>query len=141
MRTSQIGPVLAATAAAAVLLAGCGSSHPPTPAPSAQASHKFAAGAYRYSACMRNHGVTNFPDPKVSTHNGGVSVMIAAAGVDFNSPVEKSAQSACQGLLPAPAVAGPTRGQPGRVQAFLAFARCMRARASSAFPIPPAPAS
>ena len=135
MRTSQVGSALAVTAAAAGLLAGCGSSHAPTPAPSAQAGHKFAAGAYRYADCMRNHGVTNFPDPQVSTHNGGVSVVIAAAGVDFNSPVEKSAQSACQSLLPAPATA-PTQDQPGRVQAFLAFARCMRARGVQRFPDP-----
>jgi hypothetical protein len=85
---------------------------------------------------MRNHGVTNFPDPKVTTHNGGVSVIIAAGGVDFKSPQEKLAQNACQGLMPAPATAGPTQNQPGRVQALLAFARCMRARGVQRFPDP-----
>ncbi len=135
MRTSQVGSALAMTAAAAVVLAGCGSSHAPTPAPSAQASHNFASGAYKYSACMRNHGVTNFPDPKVSTHNGGVSVIIAAGGVDFKSPQAKSAQIACQGLMPA-AATRPTQAQPGRVQALLAFARCMRARGVQRFPDP-----
>jgi hypothetical protein len=128
---------LAVTAAlAAAVLAGCASSHAPTPAPSAQANHKFADGAYRYSACMRSHGVPNFPDPKVSTHNGGVSVIIAVAGVDFKSPQAKSAQNACQGLMPAAAAARPTQDQPGRTQAFLAFARCMRARGVQRFPDP-----
>jgi hypothetical protein len=136
MRTSQVRPALAMAAAAAALVAGCGSSHPPSPAPSAQATHNFAGDAYRYSACMRNHGVTNFPDPKVSTHNGGVSVIIAAGGVDFNSPQAKSAQNACQGLMPAAAAAGPTRDQPGRTQALLAFARCMRAGGVQRFPDP-----
>ena len=135
MRTSQVGSTLAVTVAAAVLLAGCGSSHAPTPAPSARANHDFVGGAYRYAACMRNHGVTNFPDPKVTTHNGAASVIIAAGGVDFKSPQAKLAQSACQSLLPAPATA-PTQDQPGRVQAFLAFARCMRARGVQRFPDP-----
>jgi hypothetical protein len=133
MPTSPVRPALAIAAAAAAL-AGCGS-RAPTPVLSAHASHRFADGAYRYSACMRNHGVTNFPDPKVSIHNGGVSVIIAAAGVNLRSPQAMSAQKACQWLMPGPTTR-PTQDQPGRTQAFLAFARCMRTRGVQRFPDP-----
>jgi hypothetical protein len=49
--------------------------------------------ALNYAACIRSHGVPNFPDPKL--HAGG--------GIDMeapNSPQFKTAQKACQHLLP-----------------------------------------
>jgi len=49
--------------------------------------------ALNYAACIRSHGVPNFPDPKL--HAGG--------GIDMeapNSPQFKTAQKACGHLLP-----------------------------------------
>lgn len=54
------------------------------------------AGALKHSACMRSHGVTNFPDPVVE--GGGISVTLR--GIDPNSAVFKAAQKACQKTMP-----------------------------------------
>jgi hypothetical protein len=61
---------------------------------------KAQAAALKYAACMRSHGVPNFPDPKVSTSNGGVQVQIGAgSGVDPNTPAFKAAQADCQSVM------------------------------------------
>ncbi len=50
----------------------------------------------KFSACMRKHGVTNFPDP-----NGqGVITIHSGMGIDPGSPAFESARTACQKLLP-----------------------------------------
>jgi hypothetical protein len=63
--------------------------------PSGAASPARQKAALEFAACMRNHGVPNFPDPKVTA--GGV--MISAAGLDPNSPAFKAAQQACGALM------------------------------------------
>ncbi|HEY0869798.1 MAG TPA: hypothetical protein VGD55_05340 [Acidothermaceae bacterium] len=52
--------------------------------------------ALKYSACMRSHGVPNFPDPVFS--NGGAQLKIT--GIDPNSAQFQAAQKACQSLEP-----------------------------------------
>jgi hypothetical protein len=59
-------------------------------------SPAFRAQALAFAACMRSHGVPNFPDPQFQA--GGVR--IGGPGFDFNSPQFKSAQTACQSKLP-----------------------------------------
>jgi hypothetical protein len=54
------------------------------------------AGALKYSACIRAHGVPNFPDPVFS--NGGAQLKIT--GIDPNSAQFQAAQKACQSLQP-----------------------------------------
>jgi hypothetical protein len=89
-----------------------------------------AAGA-KYSACMRKHGVTNFPDP-----NGqGVITIHSGMGIDPGSPAFRSARATCEKLLP-------NGGQPTpaqiaqRQQQMLAFSACMRAHGLKDFPDP-----
>ena len=57
-----------------------------------------------FAACMRSHGVRNYPDPQVSTHSGpggrGVSVKIGGPGLNTNSPQFAKAQQACRSQLP-----------------------------------------
>src|SRR4030095_7285984 len=56
-----------------------------------------------YSACMRSHGVPNFPDPDSDGRlkiTSGVSKNGQKTGVDVNSPRFKTARRACQRLLP-----------------------------------------
>jgi len=125
----------AASAAVALALAGCGGSghSPPT-----TAGGKPGAGgqaAYRYAACMRNHGVTGFPDPKVSVGNGSVRVAMMV------TPAFKPAQRACQSILPGPSNQSPAQvaaQQRHHRQILLAFARCLRAHGLSRFPDPTA---
>jgi hypothetical protein len=54
------------------------------------------ANALKYSACMRQNGVPNFPDPVFS--NGGAQLKIT--NIDPNSPQFLAAQKACQSLQP-----------------------------------------
>jgi hypothetical protein len=85
----------------------------------------------KFSACMRKHGVTNFPDP-----NGqGVIAIHSGMGIDPGSPAFTSARTACDKLLP-------NGGQPTpaqiaqQQQKLLAFSACMRAHGVKDFPDP-----
>lgn len=67
------------------------------PSPAQQA--RMQANALKFSACMRSHGLPNFPDPTFS--GGGVSLRInARSGIDPSSPQFQAAQKACQKDLP-----------------------------------------
>ena len=89
------------------------------------------ADGEKFSACMRKHGVTNFPDP-----NGqGVITIHSGMGIDPGSPAFRSARTTCEKLLP-------NGGQPTpaqiaqRQQQMLAFSACMRAHRIKDFPDP-----
>lgn len=60
---------------------------------------KLQRGALAFSACMRRHGVTDFPDPTFT--GGGVGLKIRSRGgaSDLNpdSATFRAAQQACQG--------------------------------------------
>jgi hypothetical protein len=132
---------LAAIAIASItlLVAGCGGSGK-SPSNAASPSQNPMQAAFRYSACMRSHGVTNFPDPKVMNHNGEHGIAIEAVGPK-GSPQFQAAQKACQGILPAPGGndAQQTAEQKAtRVADALSFARCMRGRGVTGFPDPTA---
>lgn len=116
----------------ALIAVGCGSSKP-----SATAGHSTggpAASAYRYAQCMRSHGVTNFPDPRVSVSPGRVAVAVMAPKSAVDRPQFNGAQRACRGILPGPGQA--RSDQLAQKPALLAFARCMRAHSVSGFPDP-----
>jgi hypothetical protein len=89
-----------------------------------------AAGA-KFSACMRKHGLTNFPDP-----NGqGVIAIQSGMGIDPGSPGFQSARTACEKLLPNGGQ--PTPAQIAQAQKqMLAFSACMRAHGVKDFPDP-----
>jgi hypothetical protein len=90
-----------------------------------------AALGAKFSACMRKHGVTNFPDP-----NGqGVIRFGSGMGIDPSSPTFQSARSACQKLLPNGGE--PTPAQQAQMQQqMLALSKCMRAHGIKDFPDP-----
>jgi hypothetical protein len=59
--------------------------------------------ALKFVACMHAHGITNFPEPQIDWSNHMIQVgFTPASGIDPNSPQFKSAQQACQHLLPPP---------------------------------------
>jgi hypothetical protein len=137
-------PALLAALAVMGIAAGCGGSSPSSS--SASAGGAAAAGgtpgeaAYEFSACMRNHGVTNFPDPVVKTSANGSSVAIGINPSITRQPAFKTAQAACGHILPKGG-AGPA-GTPAqsrvRTEALIAFARCLRAHGFPNFPDPDA---
>ena len=94
---------------------------------------KVPAGAdgAKFSACMRSHGLVNFPDP-----NGqGVIQLNSGSGVDPGSPKFSTAQQACSKLLPNGGQ--PTPAQIAKAQKnALAFSACMRSHGIKDFPDP-----
>ncbi len=54
--------------------------------------------ALEASACMRSHGVPNFPDPQ-SGPNGGLSLRVGGRGVNPNSAAFRNAMRACQSVF------------------------------------------
>ncbi len=92
----------------------CSKYAPSKVAPSPAEQAKLQEGALKFSACMRSHGVPNFPDPEFHSSGGGVRVRIGGkgSGIDPNSPQFKAAQKTCQSDLPRPKGAGPGGGGP-----------------------------
>ena len=130
---------LGAAVAVAILAAGCGGSSHSSSSNSA-GPHDIANKAFEFSACMRNHGVTNFPDPKVSSNGPGDTAIAMVVPAQFSQmPGFKSARKACSGILPVAnniSSAQVARLQQARKQNLLAFARCLRAHGLTNFPDP-----
>jgi hypothetical protein len=128
-----------AAASLALLAVGCGGSGK-SPTNGSTQSQDPAQAAFKYSACMRNHGVTNFPDPQVFNQNGEHGVRIQAVGPK-GSPQFAAASKACQGILPASSGNGPqetAQQKRTRLADALSFARCMRSHGVARFPDPTA---
>ncbi|MGH2833579.1 MAG: hypothetical protein ACRDK2_12470 [Solirubrobacteraceae bacterium] len=65
--------------------------------PSPQVQKQVEEGALKFSACVRSHGVPNFPTPRVE--GGQVHLGIRpGSGLDINSPQFQAALKACQSL-------------------------------------------
>ena len=88
--------------------------------------------AVAYAQCIRNHGVPNFPDP-VQTPSGGYGYR--TAGIDPNSAAFQGALQACK-ALPSPWNSTGQELSPAQQQAWLNWARCIRAHGASDFPDP-----
>jgi hypothetical protein len=116
-----------AAAGCALLIGACGSSSKP----SAASSHRSQFLAF--SACMRSHGVPNFPDP--SSGGGGGIHFTAGSGINPFSPSFKSAQGRCSKLLPG---GGPANHKPSEQdkEAMLRISQCMRDHGVTDFPDP-----
>jgi len=159
MRTSPVihAPPALLVAVVAVLAAGCGGSHPPgvaslgapattttnPPGGSSTATGplggKAAIGRFvlnggdakKFAACMRAHGVPNFPDP----NSQGEIDISPSAGLDPGSAAFRSAQGHCSALLPNGG--RPSPQQEARMRAgALAFSACMRKHGVANFPDP-----
>jgi hypothetical protein len=90
-----------------------------------------AANARKFAACMRKHGVPNFPDG-----NGqGVIDIGPSSGIDPKSPTFGAAQQTCSKLLPNGGQPSPAQTAAAKRQA-LAFSACMRRHGVHDFPDP-----
>jgi hypothetical protein len=130
---------IAVAAVAALVVAGCGGSSSPTTTTTAASSgpQKSIRAIYRFAACMRAHGVPNFPDPKVTQGPGGGSVAQAAPSQAVGTPAFNHAQKACQGILPPPqSPAQQAQQDRAHGQVLLAFVRCLRSHGVPKFPDP-----
>jgi hypothetical protein len=96
----------------------------------ASSSDRGTGDARAYSACMRSHGVPNFPDPD---ENGRLLSKGGIAGM--NTPQGRKAAQACAHLQPNGGRL--TAAQEAKdLQAFLTYARCMRSHGVPRFPDP-----
>ncbi len=132
---------LLASAAIGVITAGCGGSSPSSSSTGSGSPQTKGPGAdaYQYSACMRTHGVSGFPDPVVKTSGSSVSVAIRVTPALTSSPSFKSAQKACNHILPGPKGQGLSPAQQqARTRAMVAFAQCLRTHGFPRFPDPTA---
>jgi hypothetical protein len=119
---------LVALVAIAVLASACGSSTPG--ATNSDASHDQAV---TFSQCMRNNGLSNFPDPSASGQFT-IDGIANSSGINTNSPAFQQALSACKSLEPSGFMG--TQRTPKQQAAALKFAQCMRNNGISNFPDP-----
>jgi hypothetical protein len=125
--------LLAASAAAlALTVAGCGGSGDSKSSSSGSSgsnANSTLEQAVKYAQCMRENGVTNFPDPD---KDGRIRI---PAGVDNKSPQAKKAQQACKSQEP-PGL-HPDSAQTAQDQKeWLKWAQCMRKNGISNMPDP-----
>ncbi len=110
---------------AALLLSGCGSGGPSATTGSGQVG-AARAKAVKFSACMRTHGVEDFPDPNAENDfDYGISVSDVVWG---------RAIAACKSLQP-PGTFSADR-TPEQQSDGLRFAECIRAHGVTDFPDP-----
>jgi hypothetical protein len=93
-------------------------------------SMKTKNGA-KFAACMRAHGVPNFPDPS----SNGTMTLGPNSGVNLDSPKFRAAQQTCRKLLPNGGQPSPQQVAKMQQQA-LAFSACMRSHGIHDFPDP-----
>jgi hypothetical protein len=90
------------------------------------------ADAVAYSRCIRSHGVPNFPDP-VQTPSGGYGYR--TKGIDPSSAAFQGALQACK-ALPSPWNSTRQQLSTTQQQAWLNWAKCIRAHGVPDFPDP-----
>jgi hypothetical protein len=124
---------LTALALLAVIVAGCGSASAGGGNNGGNSTATARDKAVKFAECMRNNGVSGFPDPNAS---GELTIDAVANGssIDTNSAAFKQAMSACKDLEP-PGFTGP-KVTPQLRTARLAFAQCVRDNGVPDFPDP-----
>jgi hypothetical protein len=89
------------------------------------------AAGVEYTACMRSHGLPNYPDPDAQ----GVITITISTSLNPSSPLFQKAEADCQHLIPAGKAPSPAKQQQHRQRA-LAFAACMRSHGVPNYPDP-----
>jgi hypothetical protein len=131
--TRTLGP-LATLAMLALIVAGC--SNAGTASSAGTGGNKDATArdkAVKFSECMRENGVSDFPDPNAS---GELTIDAVANGssLDTSSAAFEQAITACKDLEP-PGFTGDKRS-PEQQAAALEFAQCIRENGVKDFPDP-----
>jgi hypothetical protein len=120
---------LVALAMVALTIAGC--SDEPAENGNANAGQEQAA---KFSECMRDNGVSEFPDPDAS---GELTIdgVLNGSSLDSSTPAWKEAIAACKDLQPS-GFTGDEDVTDEEQQARLEFAQCMRDNGVKDFPDP-----
>jgi hypothetical protein len=129
--TRRPGP-LAALAVVALIGAGC--SNEPDENGSAGNTNAGQAQAMRFAECMRDNGVSEFPDPDASE---GLTIdgVLNGSSLDPSSAAWKEAMGACKDLQP-PGFTGDEEVTDAEQETRLEFAQCIRDNGVKDFPDP-----
>ncbi|MDA0160910.1 hypothetical protein OM076_11590 [Solirubrobacter ginsenosidimutans] len=122
---------LAALAMVVLIGAGCGS-NAPSETGNEHATNQDAA--VKFAECMRDNGVSQFPDPDAS---GALTIdgVLNGSSIDPNGAAWKRASAACKDLQPS-GFTGPGKRSPKQQSAGLEFAQCIREHGVKDFPDP-----
>jgi hypothetical protein len=129
--TSKLRP-LAALAMVALIGAGC--SNESDENGSAGNTNARQEQGVKFARCMRDHGVSEFPDPDAS---GGLTIdgVLNGSSLDPSTPVWKEAIAACRDLQP-PGFTGDKDVSAAEQETRLEFAQCIRDNGVEDFPDP-----
>ena len=110
-----------------MLLAACGSasSHGSSSANS-DSSGSLDDNLLKFSKCMREHGVTNFPNPEVSEGREGLRVAGGLRGLGVSQPVLEAAEAACQRYREAASPKLTAQERVAQEEVARKWAKCMR---------------
>jgi hypothetical protein len=124
---------LAALAMVAVIGAGCSNAPAETDTGDSTTTTRREK-AVKFSECMRDHGVSQFPDPDAS---GELTIdgVLNGSTLDSDSPAWKTAIATCKDLQP-PGFTGKGRRSAEQQEAALEFAQCIRDNGVKDFPDP-----
>jgi hypothetical protein len=124
---------LAALALLALICSGC--SNAPSDNNAANNTAANHDQAVKFAECMRNNGVSQFPDPDAS---GSFTIdgVVNGSSLDTTSAAWKNAIDACKGLEPAGFLGTQRTAQ--QQQNALKFAQCIRDNGVKDFPDPAA---
>jgi hypothetical protein len=128
--SSKLWP-LAALALVALIGAGCGGSDSGGGGTAIAANQEKAV---KFAQCMRENGVSQFPDPDAS---GQLTIdgVLNGSGIDPDGPTWQGAIDACKDLQP-PGFTGGGERSSGQQEAALQFAQCIRENGVPDFPDP-----
>jgi hypothetical protein len=129
--TRKLG-ALAALAMLALIGAGCSNDSDDTGTGNDAAANQTQA--VKFAECMRDNGVSEFPDPDAS---GGLTIdgVVNGSKLDPSSAAWETAIAACKELQPS-GFTGDGERSPEEQEAALAFAQCMRDNGVEDFPDP-----
>jgi hypothetical protein len=122
------------TALAMVAMIGAGCSNEPAENGSAGNTNAGQEQAVEFAECMRDNGVSEFPDPDAS---GELTIdgVLNGSSLDPNAPAWKEAIGACKDLQP-PGFTGDENVSDEEQEVRLEFAQCMRDNGVEDFPDP-----
>jgi hypothetical protein len=123
---------LAALALVALVVAGC--SDEPAENGNAATANAGQDEAVKFAECMRDHGVSGFPDPDPSE---GLTVdgVVNGSSIDPSTPAWEAAIAACEDLQP-PGFTGDGEVTAEEQEERLEFAQCIRDNGVEDFPDP-----
>jgi hypothetical protein len=129
--TRKLRPLVAL---ALVALLGAGCSNGSDENGSAGNTNARQEQGVKFAGCMRDNGVSEFPDPDAS---GALTIdgVLNGSSLDPNTPAWKEAIAACKDLQP-PGFTGDRHVSDAEQETRLEFAQCMRDNGVEDFPDP-----